>query len=34
MPPKVPTGRVLAVKDRIARKIGYDGKYVASECSV
>ena len=28
---QVPTGRVLAVKGRIARKIGYDGKYVSFE---
>lgn len=28
---QVPTGRVIAVKGRIARKIGYDGKYVTFE---
>ena len=28
---QVPTGRVLAVKGRISRKIGYDGKYVSFE---
>ena len=28
---QVPTGRVIAVKGRIARKIGYDGKYVSFE---
>lgn len=26
---QVPTGRVLAVKGRISRKIGYDGKYMS-----
>jgi hypothetical protein len=28
---QVPTGRVIAIKGRIARKIGYDGKYVTFE---
>ena len=28
---QVPTGRVIAVKGRIARRIGYDGKYVSFE---
>jgi len=28
---QVPTGRVIAVKDRISRKIGYDGKYIKFE---
>ena len=28
---QVPTGRVLAVKGRISRKIGYDGKFVSFE---
>lgn len=28
---QVPTGRVIAVKGRISRKIGYDGKYVIFE---
>lgn len=28
---QVPTGRVIAVKDRISRRIGYDGKYVSFE---
>lgn len=28
---QVPTGRVVAVKSRISRKIGYDGKYVTFE---
>jgi hypothetical protein len=28
---QVPTGRVIAVKGRISRKIGYDGKYVSFE---
>jgi hypothetical protein len=28
---QVPTGRVIAVKGRIARKIGYDGKYISFE---
>ena len=28
---QVPTGRVIAVKSRISRKIGYDGKYVTYE---
>jgi hypothetical protein len=28
---QVPTGRVIAVKSRISRKIGYDGNYVAFE---
>lgn len=28
---QVPTGRVIAVKGRISRKIGYDGKYVTFE---
>ena len=28
---QVPTGRVIGVKGRIARKIGYDGKYVTFE---
>lgn len=28
---QVPTGRVIAVKGRVARKIGYDGKYVTFE---
>ena len=30
---QVPTGRVIAVKSRISRKIGYDGKYVTFERS-
>lgn len=30
---QVPTGRVIAVKGRISRKIGYDGKYVTFECA-
>ena len=25
---QVPTGRVIAVKGRVSRKIGYDGKYI------
>jgi hypothetical protein len=28
---QVPTGRVVGVKGRISRKIGYDGKYVTFE---
>ncbi|NET61124.1 MAG: hypothetical protein F6K47_34860 [Symploca sp. SIO2E6] len=28
---QIPTGRVIGVKGRIARKIGYDGKYVTFE---
>ncbi len=28
---QVPTGRVIAVKSRISRKIGYNGKYVTFE---
>jgi len=28
---QVPTGRTLAVKDRVRRRIGYDGKYVILE---
>ena len=28
---QVPTGRVIAVRSRISRKIGYDGKYVTFE---
>ena len=28
---QVPTGRALAVKDRVRRKIGYDGNYVVLE---
>ena len=28
---QVPTGRVIAVRSRISRKIGYDGKYVSFE---
>jgi hypothetical protein len=28
---QVPTGRAIAVKGRISRKIGYDGKYVSFE---
>ncbi len=28
---QVPTGRVIAVKERIARKIGYSGKYISFE---
>lgn len=28
---QVPTGRVIAVKGRMARRIGYDGKYVSFE---
>ena len=28
---QVPTGRVLAVKGRVSRKIGYDGKFVTFE---
>lgn len=28
---QVPTGRVIAVKGRISRRIGYDGKYVTFE---
>jgi Family of unknown function (DUF6088) len=28
---QVPTGRVIAVKGRVARKIGYDGKFVTFE---
>jgi hypothetical protein len=28
---QVPTGRVIGVKGRITRKIGYDGKYVTFE---
>lgn len=28
---QVPTGRVIGVKDRISRKIGYNGKYVSFE---
>jgi len=28
---QVPTGRVLGVKGRVARKIGYDGRYISFE---
>ena len=28
---QVPTGRVIAVKGRVSRRIGYDGKYVTFE---
>jgi hypothetical protein len=28
---QVPTGRVIGVKERISRKIGYDGKFIAFE---
>lgn len=28
---QVPTGRVIGVKGRVSRKIGYDGKYIAFE---
>ena len=28
---QVPTGRVIAVRSRISRKIGYDGRYVSFE---
>ncbi len=28
---QVPTGRVIAVRGRISRKIGYDGRYVSFE---
>jgi len=28
---QVPTGRILAVKDRVRRRIGYDGNYVVLE---
>ena len=28
---QVPTGRTLAVKDRVCRRIGYDGNYVVLE---
>lgn len=28
---QVPTGRVIAVKGRVSRKIGYDGKYITLE---
>ena len=28
---QVPTGRVIGVKGRVSRKIGYDGKYVILE---
>lgn len=28
---QVPTGRVIGVKGRVSRKIGYDGKYVTFE---
>lgn len=28
---QVPTGRAIAVKGRVSRKIGYDGKYVSFE---
>ncbi len=28
---QVPTGRVIGVKGRVSRKIGYDGKYVTIE---
>lgn len=28
---QVPTGRVVGVKRRVSRKIGYDGKYVTFE---
>ena len=28
---QVPTGRVIAVKGRVSRKIGYDGKYATFE---
>jgi hypothetical protein len=30
---QVPTGRAIAVKDRVSRRIGYDGKYVILERS-
>jgi hypothetical protein len=28
---QVPTGRVIGVKERVTRKIGYDGKYITFE---
>jgi hypothetical protein len=28
---QIPTGRVIGVKGRVVRKIGYDGKYVTFE---
>ncbi len=28
---QIPTGRVVGVKGRVARKIGYDGKYITFE---
>ena len=28
---QIPTGRVIAVRSRISRKIGYDGKYISFE---
>jgi hypothetical protein len=28
---QVPTGRTIAVKGRVRRRIGYDGKYVSFE---
>ena len=28
---QIPTGRVIGVKGRVARKIGYDGKYITFE---
>ncbi len=28
---QVPTGRVIGVKGRVARKIGYEGKYITFE---
>lgn len=28
---QIPTGRMIAVRSRISRKIGYDGKYVSFE---
>lgn len=28
---QVPTGRVIGIKNRISRKIGYDGKYIVFE---
>ena len=28
---QVPTGRVIAIKGRVSRKIGYDGKYISFE---
>lgn len=31
---QVPTGRVIAVRGRVSRRIGYDGKYVTFERAV